>query len=329
VVLSFAARAIPLYGADPYPNASVALDFVRGFYKAPGASGGSLSSLPGWSFSRTGVETDLATGATQFASGVPAIVPGLGLQAFDARTNSFAAPTVPATQSISIGATGTYVVSVIGSGSATSSAGSATGSGFGAASAGTPNVFTITATGTVTITVAGSPTYVNVQLGSFVTPMIPLGASTRGAVTAGATGLSAALTAPYTIMVDVDLPSLDGVNRQLLNVSDGTSSNRVRLYRDSSNNASVLSSAAAVNAFSTSLSGKTGARRLKFAARVRAGGLTPCADGTLATAIAVPGAVNQLRIGLSEDGFEAGNATFRRALILGDLSDAQLQALTT
>jgi hypothetical protein len=74
---------------DPWPGATTVLDFVNNRYKLPNNSyTNQLTAIPGWSFSRTGVEYEAnsAGSLVSFASGVPAIT-DLGLQVWEARTN--------------------------------------------------------------------------------------------------------------------------------------------------------------------------------------------------------------------------------------------------
>jgi hypothetical protein len=79
------------------------------------------------------------------------------------QTNLFAAPTAPATQSITL-AVGSYRVWLVGAGSVTAAAGTATGTGFGAATQAAPITIVVSAAGTVSFTVAGVVTRAGVEL---------------------------------------------------------------------------------------------------------------------------------------------------------------------
>lgn len=159
------------------PGASFDLNFAGGtYYPLP------VDSAIG--VVRASAETTLlpssASGATiqSFGSGVLAIAPGFGLQAFQAATNNLLNSTAPVTQTTASLGTGTYTLWVNGSGSATPSGGTATITGAAAASNGSPNTFTVTVAGTVTITKSGALNAFQLESGSLGTPLI---------VTAGAT----------------------------------------------------------------------------------------------------------------------------------------------
>lgn len=135
-----------------------------------------------------------------------------------AASNYFWNPTTPATQTRTLSA-GTYTLSISGTGSITSSAGTAVGSGFGAATDGTPNTFVVSTGGTVVFTVAGTPTYAQVELGSFPTPFIldgGAGTGTRSASvitrpTAG-TALKGPIEGQNFGIIGRVVPSMSGTN---------------------------------------------------------------------------------------------------------------------
>lgn len=87
--MSWASLIPALAGGDRYPGATVALDFIAGFYKAPGAFGADFASLPGLAVSRASVGyAERADGSlVQFASNVARIT-DKGLLVEEARTNS-------------------------------------------------------------------------------------------------------------------------------------------------------------------------------------------------------------------------------------------------
>lgn len=153
------------------PGASVDLDFANGRYY-----GGSLDALV--SLSRASSATSLlptsaaAASYLTFASGMPAIVRGLGQLIYEARTNLLLNSTAPVTQTTGSLATGTYTLWVNGSGSAAVSAGTATITGAGTATNGSPVTFVVTVAGTVTVTKTGSLNAFQLELGSFGTPLI-------------------------------------------------------------------------------------------------------------------------------------------------------------
>jgi hypothetical protein len=164
------------------PGAALDFDFATGLGYQRGSGVQPVASL--LSVSRASAETSLlptsAAGASyqSFASGAPAIVPGVGLLIYETRTNYLLNSTAPATQTTASLSAGTYTLWVNGSGSATSAAGTATGSGFGAAAGGSLNIFTLSGAGTVTVTVSGSLNAFQLENGQGGTPLIVTGGGT-------------------------------------------------------------------------------------------------------------------------------------------------------
>jgi len=157
------------------------LQFAAGGFGLGGSTYGALTDVPGYTFARASAGRSL-DGSLSFASGVPRIVPGLGILIEEARTNLFLNSAAPATQNVTITAVA-HTITVWGSGSVTVSAGTATISNGGAVTAGSPRTIGCTVGGTITVTVTGSPTYVQVEAGSFGTsPIVTEGTSvTRAA----------------------------------------------------------------------------------------------------------------------------------------------------
>jgi len=141
-----------------------------------------------------------------FGSNVAAIVPGLGLQIYQAATNFLLNSTAPATQTTGSLSTGTYTLWVNGSGSATMSSGTATGCGTGTATNGTPVTFTITVAGTCTVTKSGSLNAFQLESGTFGTPLIVTAGATAtrasDVVTLAGAALTAALSAKSMLFIN-------------------------------------------------------------------------------------------------------------------------------
>ena len=170
------------------------------------------------------------------------------------------------------------------------------------------------------------------ELGSTATPYIPTtsAAATRGAPTAylNAPGL---LVPPFTVQVWAQLPALDGVTRRLLDIDDGSSNNRVAILRSNFNNVSIFEWASGVF-FTTDFTGKTGARLLKVAVRVRPTSYRAACDNALGLELSTSAMqqMNRIVFGntlIGADAYLNGDIT-RFQIINRDVTDAELQALT-
>lgn len=296
-----------------------------------------LAETPGFGFSRVGHgRGQNADGSwTTFASDTPRRT-DKGLLIEEARTNLFLNSATPATQTIVL-ATGTWALTVWGSsGGVSVAAATAAGSGFGAVTAspgGATRLLTISLAGTVIVTVTGVPDFVQLEAGGFATSPIPTGGAqaTRGADVAVLTGLGSLLAEPYGLTVEVEISAIDGANRRFITVSSGVEAVRLSLARAASNGAGLYP-AGGVGGASSFVAGKTGARVISIAGRVRPGSLRAAVDGVLATEYAQtpPVGLNQIIFGAGVDGLNVGHCVLRRVGIRpGDLTDAELQAATT
>lgn len=158
----------------------------------------------------------------------------------EARTNLFLNSLIDgtslATQSVTLEAAA-YALSFYGTGSIVISGGhSATVTGTGAFPTRTTYIFTPTA-GSSTFTVSGTVNYAQVERGAFPTSFIPTGATSvsRNAdiVTMTGTNFSSWYNATEgTFYNEVLLIGFSGAGRFGINVSDGTSANRMMQYLD-------------------------------------------------------------------------------------------------
>jgi hypothetical protein len=241
-------RAIVL-APSYYADAVIALDFTgakcpghRPCFKVGTRRTTNFPSLPGYAFSRASVGYTACNGVLRaFGVNQPRIDPACGLLIEQASTNYFLNSFTPATQTITLPATGSFTTSVWGSGSVTTSAGTATCTGYGASSAGASNTISCTATGTVVLTVAGSPTAVNFENLAFGTSPIPTttASATRPADLPKITGV--ALPGAYTVISAAQLPA--GPNSVLNNqvefysIDDNSSQNSVQTFYNINNSA--------------------------------------------------------------------------------------------
>lgn len=295
-----------------------------------------LAGTPGFAFSRVGEgRGQNADGSwASFASDTPRRT-DRGLLIEEARTNLFLNSAAPATQTVVL-ATGIWALTAWGSsGGASAAAGTATGSGFGAvsaSSAGSTRLLTITTAGTVVVTVTGAPGFVQLEAGAFATSPIPTAGAqaTRGADVATLTGLGALSATPCVLSVEVEMSAIDGGNRRFITASSGVEASRLSLARAAGNSAGIYP-AGGVGGTSSYVTGKTGARTLRIAGRVRSGALRSSVDGELAPDYAQtpPSGLNQITFGAGADGLNICNCVLRRiGLHPGDMTDAQLQAAT-
>jgi len=263
------------------------MDFLAQQYALQGAYSAAFPT--GWSFTRaTAGNAQNADGSwVAFTSGQPRITTR-GLCIEEARTNLFLNSSAPVTQAVTL-ATGTYQVTVWGStGSVTTSAGTATATGYGAISAstfGTSQAIVVTVGGTITVTVAGSPLYVQVELGTMPsTHILTAGASaTRNMDAVLVTGISSVLSQPYVLYADADLPLGDGLARTFLTSSAGSDASRLYVGR-SAGNVAILGVTGGVGDNNVSVSGFSGAQAsMRTAGRIRSTGLCMSANGTLSS----------------------------------------------
>ena len=120
--------------------------------------------------------------------------------------------------------------------------------------------------------------------------------------------------------------------RRLLDIDDGSGNNRVAIFRSNANNGSIAEWASGVNATGTDFTGKTGARLLKVAARVRPTSYRAACDNALGPELSTSAMQQMNRIVFGNTLIGAtwylnGDIT-RFQIINRDVTDAELQALT-
>lgn len=149
-------------------------------------------------------------------------------------------------------------------------------------------------------------------------------AATRTALSPSITGLGSILTPPFTVLADISMPEADGIVRRVITLRNN-GSGTLTLVRTATNELGIGSSDTSYVA----ISGFSGARTGKAALRVRTanrslsfGGSAPLSVNN----IALP-TVERMDIG-NVSGAGQLNGKIRRILILPDMTDAQLQALT-
>jgi len=142
------------------------------------------------------------------------------------RTNLFATPLVPATQNVTVVNATVYTVSVVGSGSITLS-----GAGSGVVTEANPITFTSAGT-TLTCTVAGSLGGASVTAGAVA---MSVANGTANADVISKTGIGTLLDGAKGLFVDCYLQAgslSDSVARVTSCINDGSSANRILIYRN-------------------------------------------------------------------------------------------------
>jgi hypothetical protein len=315
------------------------LDFKNGIYRGSTGRVSAISSVPGYTYTRTGAKSELGPdGSTllAFLANAPGIVPGVGYWSRAALTNLFLNNAVGATQSITTTAQA-YTLSFFGTGTitltGTSTSGPLVGTG---ANNRVALTFTPTA-GTLTLTVSGSCTNVEMVAGSFAGPII---ATTGSTAATGADNLR--VTPPATsdedgvLLVAVTLDAVSAVTSAAILVADnGSSSERIRLNNSGTHLAAVVTDASASIYDSGSALPAGAVGRQVIAIRRRSGKWTGAAKAvsgtvTVATesgALAFPSGLSRLDIG-DELGFVAVNAPVEFVgYIKGTFSDSDLSNL--
>jgi hypothetical protein len=168
------------------------------------------------------------------------------------------------------------------------------------------------------------------EQGGFATSSIVTSgaAATRGGDSAVLTGLSSLLVPPYVMEANTDFRAADGMVRRMAVLSDGSVNNVAQIVRSTANTGATQ---VIVAGASSTGSGPVyaGARVTRAAIRVAAAGFAGAFDGALhAGGTAAAPALNRLDIG-AQSGSAPLNGYVQRIRILpGDMSDAQLLAVT-
>ena len=179
-------------GSNIFSTYGLATKFTMPEYWVAGVQYSPLSTMPGYTFTRTGSQgaIDASSAVAFFAANTPAIN-SAGYHAYDALTNNLlnagGAGTL-STQNVTTTAT-PYTLAFIGTGTVTLSGTSTAGPlvGTGASNQVSLN-FTPTA-GTLTLTVTGSVTYAVLVGGSLTAPSVPIIATAGATASIGTSAL--------------------------------------------------------------------------------------------------------------------------------------------
>lgn len=298
------------------------IDFKRGIYRGTQLSVTRASSA---------YQDDASGNWTPFDPGVFRRNRDKGALVEPASVNLFANPLAPATQTVTVVSGTVYTVNL------RASAGSIllSGAGTGTVTPGSPVTFTASGTSlTATVSgVSGAFTMMQCEATAFASSPF-VGTRAAETMTAVLTGLVSAVTVlvqltPYT-------PSTNAQNQAILSLSDGTSANRIAIFRGGNTGqvfATMTVGGAAQNNPTTSeaLQGSTSSK-IAFA-------LTPgdaalvMNGGTIypATTASFPASLTQLNIGtLAGGGAQPSKAYFERLTIWPSrVGNAPLQTATT
>lgn len=257
----------------------------------------------------------------------------LGILVEDARTNVFLNSSVGATQSITVSATA-YTLSFYGTGTITLSGVSTAGPLVGT---GTSDRVTLTFTptaGSLTLTVSGACTNVQLEAGSYATSYFPAYAASA---TRSADNISLATSVfPYsatasTIYVQVSSLRAAG-NPVLLALSDGTSNERIQIYRNSGAAWFLVGDGGVTQVAVSTAVTLTTSGTYKIIGAATQNSFRAAADGTLSTADNAGTMPTVNRLYLSQvAGAGATSASYVMAIMYlpERSSDSKLQEVTT
>lgn len=294
---------------------------------------GTVTSTPGWSFTRasTGTYVNSAGVMTTFASGEPRIG-DRGLLIEGARTNLFLNSNVGSTQSVTVTAAA-HTLSFYGTGtitlSGTSTAGPLVGTG---ANDRVTLTFTPTA-GTLTLTVSGSCTLVQLELGAFVSSYIATTGSSATRAADVALITSPGLTYPVSLFSHVERVTDTGGNECHVALDTNiATTDETLLYVASADTGSILTSIAGTQASISGGAFASGTTK-KLAARIATNDVQVALNANLGTADTLatnPTTPTRLRFGSRVGGVGFCYDYIQRIAIFNSaLSNAELQTATT
>ena len=220
-------------GGPNYSGYALALDFVNNSYWAGGVKAASLAAMPGYAFTRSGIQGALDSdgGVDDFAANIPAIN-GYGFHCYGALTNLLlnAGQNNPlATQNVTVTAA-LHTLSFIGTGTVAltgvSTAGPLVGTG---ANNQVALSFTPTA-GTLTVTVTGDVRYAGLMAASGGAPMPVI--ATVGATAALAAAklqIAAPALSDQDMLIWANVAAYANTTAYALIIDDGTLANYIEI----------------------------------------------------------------------------------------------------
>lgn len=328
--------SIPGGGSAPfYPDAVLALDFVNNAFRvgAGASSRADFANLANLTVTRasTGYAETTSGALVQFASGVARITNKGLLYQPAASTNLFLNSFTPATQDITLSATGNYILTVWGTGSVAVVGKTATITGAGTASAGSPVTINCSASGTITCTVSGSPVAVQVEAGASSTGAIATTGSTATCQPDVISFGSLSIASPYTIVAKIG------------GVQDSAGATDVVLFNDATNGGGMYVASSVAGRLIVNEAGSLTANvglgssavntALSMAGRFQSNNSNGAMNGTLGTADTTtsPPTLTAVGVGRSLYSFGGGRPFYLRSLVIYPraFSDAELQAAAT
>lgn len=224
-----------LISAAPYPPPlalhAYALDFKNGIYRDEDTLTTDITSLTGYSYTRSGAKSELNASGSKvaFAANVPGIVDDIGFWARGSLTNLFLNSAVGVTQNITVTAA-QRTISFFGTGTITLSGVSTAGPLVGTGVNDRVSLTFTPSAGTLTCTVTGSCTDVSLVLGTLPGPVI---VTTGASATVGADVLSLGVSIPagdvllFGKFVVKAIPASGSASP--FTFSDGTNNNRLQM----------------------------------------------------------------------------------------------------
>lgn len=344
LVLGVGVTSVSVRGHSPFaayrsPSgvaADLVLDYAEAKYSLDGTTGTTFATAH--TFTRassatyrdsTGTRQTAATDAERLdhtSSGT-----ALGLLVEEQRTNQFLNSDSPATQTISLTATGDYTLWMEGTGSAAVAANTATGTGFGTATEGSPVTFNISGTGSVDVTITAPVTICQLEKGSFATSYIP----TAGASVTRAADMCSVATADFGFSTTAGTVAFTGTmlgfvsNAHGWDFNDGTANNQISLYLPSAAKLFLYNGAVQADISGGAVVAST---QFKSASAWAANDAATSLDGAAVvtdTTVTVPTGINDLHIGREITGLHMNGHIKKLVYYASRLPSSDLTGLST
>lgn len=286
----------------------------------------------GWYFNSAGTLTQAGVDAPRFDYN-PSTLASLGLWMEESRTNLLLNSATLSTQTVTGLTAVSYTLSFYGTGSVVMS-GVFSGTLAGTGAAIRVSQTFVPSAGSLVLTVSGSVTSANLEVGLAATsPIITAGATVTRAADVASMALVTGPSYSLAAEASVDAVVAAGTNQFLAQLDDGTTQNRVVIYRQGSDGASATLFDAANVAIFTPMQAIIAQGATYKAAAAHADGIsrvsTNGAAATNSTAAGIIAKSTTLRLGSSSTSVSQTNGHLRRVRYWKRaLSAAEIQGVT-